>query len=291
MILLKAEPVVQKMKTEAAQLSHQILRSLGRKPQLTVVLVGNDPASQIYVRNKQTQAQQWGIDARTLHLPESISELEFEKQIHELNTSSDVDAILVQLPLPSQLSPSWVMDHLLPSKDADGVTTHNLGGLMNQSGITTPCTPQGVMRILNHYGISVAGKNVVVVGRSLIVGKPMAAMLTNQDATVTLCHSKTQNLREFTQRADLVVVAAGISGILDISRGDFKKNAVVIDVGMHRASIADGKTKLRGDVNGVEAAGSCLAALTPVPGGVGPMTIACLMNNTLHLCAAKLGIA
>lgn len=286
MISLKAAPLIDAMKHAGALELQKIQAQLGRKPQLTVVLVGNDSASQIYVRNKQLAAAEWGIEAVTLNLPESISPMDFQKAILDLNQKNDVDAILVQLPLPPHLSSAWVAENLDPRKDADGVTIPNLGRLVSGKPVVEPCTPQGILRLLDHYQIEIAGKHVVVVGRSLIVGKPLALMLTQRDATVTLCHSKTLGLAEITRQADLVVVAAGKACLLDVSRGDFKKNAVVVDVGIHR--LAESGGKLCGDVGGTAAAGERLKALSPVPGGVGPMTIACLMRNTLELCKKKL---
>jgi methylenetetrahydrofolate dehydrogenase (NADP+)/methenyltetrahydrofolate cyclohydrolase len=202
-----------------------------------------------------------------------------------LNADPAVDGILLQLPLPKGLNSDEAIAWISPAKDADCLTAENVGRLWIGRALTTPCTPWGVMVILEHYGIKIAGQNAVVVGRSNIVGKPMAHLLVQADATVTICHSKTKNLHDYTSKADLVVVAAGRPEFL--GAGDFKPGAVVIDVGMHRkAPGPDGKAKLCGDVRLRELEG-VLKAATPVPGGVGPMTITMLMENTLCLAKAR----
>lgn len=248
-----------------------------RPPQLTVLLVGEDKASQVYVRNKQKACEAVGMASRLIHLPASTSQVELENQIHALNQDLAVDAVLVQLPLPKNLDGQRVLEMLSADKDADGFTFKSLGYFFAGRDFVKPCTPSGVMKILKHYRIPIEGKHAVVVGRSNIVGKPMAMMLLQAGATVTICHSKTQNLREHTSQADLVVVAAGVPHLL--GKEDFKKGAVVIDVGIHGSGEAHG---LRGDVRFDEIKGH-VSACSPVPGGVGPMTIACLLENTLYL--------
>lgn len=253
-------------------------------PGLAVVLVGDDPASQVYVANKIKGCKEVGINSFEHRVPGDISSSQLKVLIEKLNKDPHVHGILVQLPLPKQLESEEVLSWILPSKDADCLTTENLGRLWSGKPLTVPCTPAGVMAILQHYKISVVGMEAVVVGRSHIVGRPMAHLLTDANATVTICHSKTKNLSEHTRRADLVVVAAGQPEFL--GAGDFKKGAVVIDVGIHRKILAGGKSQLCGDVRFKELEGVVKAA-TPVPGGVGPMTITMLLENTLTLALAQ----
>jgi len=249
---------------------------LGRKPCLSVILVGQNPASQVYVKNKIKSCEQVGITSLKHELPENVSQKELESLIEKLNQDSLVDGILVQLPLPGHLNEKRLNSIIDPRKDADCFTYMALGHLFSGEPVVLPCTPQGIISILEHYQISVDGKNVVVVGRSNIVGKPMAQLLLMKNATVTICHSKTKNISEFTRNADIVVVAAGQKGLL--GKADFKKDSVIIDVGIHR----DENGKISGDVRFQELDGWAKAA-TPVPGGVGPMTIMTLLENTVKL--------
>lgn len=246
----------------------------GRAPHLVVVLVGQNPASQVYVRNKQKAAELVGIKSTLQELPAGITQKELNQAIIALNQDSKVDGVLVQLPLPSTLNEAEILDLISPLKDVDGFSP--------QSKVF-PCTPMGVMSILEHYNIKVAGMNAVVVGRSHIVGKPMAELLVNADATVTVCHSKTKDVSHFTKMADLVVVAAGKRHLL--GKQDFKKDVIVIDVGMHGSGTAG--AELSGDVRFSELEGWAKAA-TPVPGGVGPMTITSLLENTMTLAEQQL---
>jgi methylenetetrahydrofolate dehydrogenase (NADP+)/methenyltetrahydrofolate cyclohydrolase len=255
-----------------------------RSPGLAVILVGEDPASQVYVGNKVKACKEVGIESFEHRIPHDTSAPRLKSLIAQLNADSKVDGILLQLPLPRHLNSEEAIDWIAPEKDADCLTAANLGRLWSGRALTTPCTPWGVMVILEHYDIDVAGKKAVVVGRSNIVGKPMAHLLVQADATVTICHSRTKNLREHTSTADIVVVAAGKPEML--GRGDFKEGAVVIDVGIHRKESADGKKKLCGDVRLKELDG-VIKAGTPVPGGVGPMTITMLMENTLRLAQSS----
>lgn len=259
-------------------------RSKGRDPGLAVILVGEDPASQVYVGNKVKACAEVGIRSFEHRLPANITMADLKAQIEKLNADPQVDGILLQLPLPKGLDAEKAIGWISPSKDADCLTAENLGKLWSGRALTTPCTPWGVMVILEHYGIPVAGRTAVVVGRSNIVGKPMAHLLTQADATVTICHSRTKDLTAHTRSADIVVVAAGRPEML--GAGDFKKDAVVIDVGIHRKPQEGGKAKLCGDVRLKELEGT-IAAGTPVPGGVGPMTITMLMENTLRLALEK----
>lgn len=251
-----------------------------RAPGLAVILVGDDPASHVYVANKIKACGEAGIESYESRLPAHATMAHLHAAIDQLNNDPKVDGILMQLPLPKHLNSEEALGWIDPKKDADCLTTLNLGLLWSGKPRTIPCTPWGVMVILEHYGIQVAGKNAVVIGRSNIVGKPMAHLLSQANATVTICHSKTKNLREHLLRADIVVAAAGQPEFL--GAGDFAKDSVVIDVGIHRKPSEGGKSKLCGDVRLKELEG-VIAAGTPVPGGVGPMTITMLLENTLRL--------
>lgn len=258
-------------------------KAVGRAPHLAVLLVGEDPASQVYVRNKHRACQKTGMDSSVHTLPGTATQDNLNQWIERLNLDPKVDGILVQLPLPRHLSVEPVLRSIMPEKDADGLTYANAGFLMSGKPFVKPCTPMGIMSILEFYKIKVEGMNAVVVGRSQIVGKPMAMLLNEANATVTICHSKTRNIRDFTSRADLVVVAAGQKRFL--GREDFKPGAVVIDVGMH----GTGAGELCGDVR-FEELSDLVSAITPVPGGVGPMTITSLLENTVFLAEVRAGI-
>ncbi|MBO9666991.1 MAG: bifunctional methylenetetrahydrofolate dehydrogenase/methenyltetrahydrofolate cyclohydrolase FolD [Bdellovibrio sp.] len=252
-----------------------------RPPHLTVVIVGDDKASHVYVRNKKIACEKVGMTSTIHSLPADITQNELNELLETLNQDDAVDGILVQFPLPAHLSSHEVLKTVSPEKDADGLTYTSLGYFFAGQPTVRPCTPEGVMTILKHFNINVEGMRAVVVGRSNIVGKPMAHMLTEANATVTLCHSKTKNLSEYTKQADLVVVAAGKARLL--GKDDFKKDAVVIDVGMHGTG---NNGKLCGDVRFEELQGWAKAA-TPVPGGVGPMTITTLLQNTCLLAEKR----
>jgi methylenetetrahydrofolate dehydrogenase (NADP+)/methenyltetrahydrofolate cyclohydrolase len=249
-------------------------KTRGRKPGLAVVIVGEDPASQVYVRSKVKTTTEVGMHSVHVELPKETTQDELLKHIAKLNGDASVDGILVQLPLPKHIDTNAVIDAIKPEKDPDGLTTGNLGLLLSGRLRVAPCTPFGVMKILEHYKIDPAGKRVTVVGRSNIVGKPMAQLMLDADATVTIAHSKTKDLRRHTKDADIVVVAAGKPQFL--GKDDFNKDAVVIDVGIHRTP----EKRVMGDVRYLELD---VQAATPVPGGVGPMTIQMLMENTLTL--------
>ncbi len=259
-------------------------KAKGRTPGLAVILVGEDPASQVYVEGKLKACAEVGIQSFENKLPDTASAPQLKAVIQGLNENPLVDGILLQLPLPKHLNSDEAIGWIQPGKDADCLTSENMGRLWAGRALTTPCTPWGAMVILEYYGIPVAGKNAVVVGRSNIVGKPMAHLLTQADATVTVCHSRTPDLRSHTKNADIVVVAAGKPELL--GRGDFKEGAVVVDVGIHRKEKPGGKAQLCGDVRLAELEG-IIKAGTPVPGGVGPMTITMLMENTLRLAEAR----
>lgn len=282
MLILDGKLVAQAVKSRVAEMAVDFEKKVGRKPGLGVIIVGDDPASQVYVRNKETACASVNFHSEKLTLSENATESDLLAAIESLNKNPLVDAFLVQMPLPKHLSTDVALDAIDPMKDADGLHPVNLGYLWANRKRVAPCTPWGVMKILEHYQIPVKGKKCVVVGRSQIVGRPMAHLLTMADGTVTVCHSRTQNMRQYTQNADIVVVAAGQRHLL--GREDFKEGAVVIDVGIHGSGQGKGVT---GDVRFQELDGWVQAA-TPVPGGVGPMTIACLLENTMTLAQLSL---
>jgi methylenetetrahydrofolate dehydrogenase (NADP+)/methenyltetrahydrofolate cyclohydrolase len=248
--------------------------ALNFQPGLAVVLVGDNPASAVYVRNKDAAARAAGIAAQTIRLPATVPEAELLAVIARLNGDAAVDGILVQLPLPPQVRARAVLDAIDPAKDVDGFSPVNVGRLHEGAATLVPCTPLGVMKLLAVAGADLRGARAVVLGRSAIVGKPMAALLTAADATVTIAHSRTRDLPAECRRADVLVAAVGRP---ELVRGDWvAPGAIVIDVGINR--VPDGR--LVGDVAFAECA-TVAGAITPVPGGVGPMTIACLLENTL----------
>lgn len=248
----------------------------GRVPHLVVVRVGEDPASVVYVRNKAKACEACGIRNTTLVLPEETSEAALLAKIKELNADDSVDGLLVQLPLPRHISEAKVIETIDQSKDVDGFHPYNVAGLWQKTPHMSPCTPQGIMKLLAAEGVDPKGKRAVVIGRSNIVGLPVAKMLLDANATVTLCHTRTVDLPSITRQAEILVVAAGRAKMVT---GDMvSPGCVVIDVGMDR----DPETgKLCGDVD-FDSVAPKAAAITPVPGGVGPMTIACLMENTVQ---------
>ena len=253
------------------------LREKGYQPGLAVVIVGDDPASQVYVRNKEKACKEVGIAAQTFALPKETTQQELMALIDTLNARSDVHGILVQLPLPRHLDEHQVINAILPEKDVDAFHPVNVGKIMIGDFDYVPCTPAGVMALLEEAQIDVSGKRAVVIGRSNIVGKPQAMLLLHKNATVTICHSKTQHLEEITRQADIIVVAIGKAHFL---RGDMVKDGVVvIDVGMNRLESG----KLAGDVD-FDTVAPKASYITPVPGGVGPMTITMLLQNTVTAC-------
>lgn len=280
MLRLDGRLVAQARKTALQAKIDAFTKSNGRKPGLAVVIVGADPASQVYVRNKVKATTELGMHSTHIELSDTTTQAELLKTVQRLNNDETVDGILVQLPLPKHIDTNAVVEAIDPEKDPDGLTTANLGLLLAGRKRVAPCTPWGVMKILEHYKINPAGKRVTVIGRSNIVGKPMAQLLLEADATVTMTHSRTKDLAHHTRDAEIVVVAAGKPRF--IGKDFFAKDAVVIDVGMHRPDGA----KLCGDVKFEELEGHASAA-TPVPGGVGPMTIQMLMENTVHLAELR----
>lgn len=272
-------------KAVAAALRQDIaarVAGLGFRPGLRVVRVGEDPASGVYVRNKDKAAQQVGFDSATIALPASTTEAELLEHVARLNADPAVDGILVQLPLPPQIRADRVIAAVAPEKDVDGFHPLNAGLLASGQPGLTPCTPKGVMHLLRAAGVALPGARAVVVGRSNIVGRPMAQLLLAADCTVTIVHSRTRDLPAECRRAEILVAAVGRP---EMVRGDWvAEGATVIDVGINR--LPDGR--LVGDVAFAEAAAHC-GAITPVPGGVGPMTIACLLENTLDAALARRG--
>ena len=257
----------------------EALRKDGVVPCLAVLLAGDDPASKIYVRNKKRACEEIGIESRELLFPENVTEEELIAQIRALNEDAAVDAMLVQLPLPKHIDEARVLAEIAPEKDADGFHVVNAGRLFTGQTSVLPCTPAGCMELLRRANVEFSGKHAVVVGRSNIVGKPMAMLLLNEHCTVTICHSRTRDLARFTRDADILVAAVGRPGMIT---GDMiKPGAAVIDVGINRLD----NGKLMGDVD-FASAEPVAGAITPVPGGVGPMTIAMLMQNAI-LAAEK----
>jgi len=262
----------------------------GHKPGLAVILVGNDPASQVYVGSKKKATVEVGMESFEHRLPEDVAQIDLITLVERLNADNSVDGILVQLPLPSHIDDKSVIAAIDPAKDVDGFHVVNAGRLAVGEEAFVPCTPLGCLMLLKDQLGDLSGKNAVVIGRSNIVGKPMAQLLLGENCTVTIAHSRTQDLADVVRRADIVVAAVGRA---EMVKGDWLKDgAIVIDVGINRLAPADGETKGRlvGDVAFDEALGHA-GAITPVPGGVGPMTIACLLRNTMVAASRRAGLA
>lgn len=263
-----------KLKEQMKQRIEQ-LKQQGINPKLVVVLVGDNSASQVYVRNKHKSCGEVGIESEVITMPEQTTQQELLEVVERLNQDETVDGILVQLPLPKQIDEKTVLRSILPEKDVDGFHPVNVGLLSIGDECFAPATPSGIIAMFQEYGINIAGKNCVVIGRSNIVGKPMAALLLKNNATVTICHSKTEDLASYTRRADVVIVATGRRHTLTADM--VKEGAVVVDVGMNRNE----QGKLCGDVD-YEEVKEKASFITPVPGGVGPMTITELLENTIQ---------
>jgi methylenetetrahydrofolate dehydrogenase (NADP+)/methenyltetrahydrofolate cyclohydrolase len=280
-VRIDGKAVAARLRAEVARSAAE-LRARGVIPTLAVVLVGDDPASAIYVRNKTRAAHEANVDVRDHKLPATTTQAELLALVDALNRDPGVDGILVQLPLPPALDTDAVIAALDPAKDVDGLHPTNLGYLAQGRPRFAPCTPSGCMRLLGEVGATLVGANAVVIGRSVLVGKPIALLLANANATVTMCHSRTHDLAGEVRRADIVVAAVGRP---ELVRGAWiKPGAIVLDVGINRT--ADGK--LVGDVE-FAAAAERARAITPVPGGVGPMTIACLLDNTITATMRRRG--
>ena len=274
-MILDGKQLSQELKDEMRQEVDALAKEYGRRPCLMVVIVGNNPASQSYVRGKIKATEYVGFEGSLVSLPEDVTEDALIAEIERLNQDEQVDGILVQLPLPKHISEDRVIAAISPEKDVDGFHATNVARLWLNQPCTVPCTPKGVIVMLDRAGIEISGKNAVVVGRSNIVGKPVAKLLLDRNATVTIAHSRTKNLKEVCRQADILVAAVGRP--LMLTADYIKPGAAVIDVGINR--LEDGR--LVGDVD-FEGAKEIAGAITPVPGGVGPMTITMLMRNTIE---------
>ncbi|MEA3192061.1 MAG: methylenetetrahydrofolate dehydrogenase / methenyltetrahydrofolate cyclohydrolase [Betaproteobacteria bacterium] len=255
----------------------EALARRGVQPGLAVILAGDDPASKVYVRNKTRACAEVGVRSQQIDYPASVTQAELIARISKLNADPAVHGILIQLPLPKHIDSARVLEAVAPQKDVDGFHESNLGALLAGRPRVVPCTPAGVMRLLEHAGVALAGRHAVVIGRSNIVGKPVALLLLQRDATVTICHSKSSHLEMETRKADILIAAVGRAKL--VTAAMVKPGACVIDVGVNRLS--DGK--LAGDVD-FESVKEVAGAITPVPGGVGPMTIAMLLENCVQSC-------
>lgn len=282
MNLIDGKAISAKCKSETAEEIKALTADGRRAPCLAVILVGEDPASQVYVRNKKRACEAVGITSLEYLLDENETEEKLLELIDFLNKDDNVDGILVQMPVPKQIDPDRVIEAISPDKDVDAFHAYNVGKLFTGAPRFQPCTPAGVMRLLSESGVEISGKNCVVVGRSNIVGKPMGALLLAENGTVTICHSKTKNLPEVTRTADILVAACGRPNM--ITSDMVKDGAVLIDVGINRVG-----DKLVGDID-FEACKEKASFITPVPGGVGPMTIAILMQNTLTSYKMRFGL-
>lgn len=280
--LIDGKAIAAKLRGEVAEAAAALRKSPGIAPTLAVVLVGDDPASAVYVKSKTKAAREANVDVRDHKLPQNATQDELMALVRSLNDDPVVDGILVQMPLPPQLDSDAVIRALDPAKDVDGLTATSLGYLAQGRPVFVPCTPKGCMRLLREVNARVEGARAVVLGRSLLVGKPIALLLQNANATVTTCHSRTRDLADEVRRADIVVAAIGKP---ELVKGDWiKEGAIVLDVGINRTP----EGKLVGDVQ-FTAAAQRAKAITPVPGGVGPMTIACLLENTVEAARRRRG--
>jgi methylenetetrahydrofolate dehydrogenase (NADP+)/methenyltetrahydrofolate cyclohydrolase len=271
-----------KLREKIAAYAAELKNKHGLQPGLATVLVGKDPASEVYVRNKRKTAEAIGFKSVHIELPETVSQEELLSRVRALSADPSVHGILVQLPLPKNLDENAVLDALDPAKDVDALTPENAGLLLSGRAHLVSCTPSGVMLLLKEYLGDITGKEALVIGRSLLFGKPAAQLLLAANATVTMAHSRSKDLPALARRADILVAAIGKAEFV-------KPGATVIDVGINRVDAGDGKYKLVGDVD-YEAAKEVAGAITPVPGGVGAMTIVCLMHNTLIAACAQNGL-
>jgi methylenetetrahydrofolate dehydrogenase (NADP+)/methenyltetrahydrofolate cyclohydrolase len=279
---IDGKAVSEKVRAEVAEGVRAFREKYGRAPGLHVILAGDDPASAVYVRNKEHAAEHAGFAGKVHRMPATVSEAELLAKVRELNEAPDVDGILVQFPVPSQVSQNRVLETIAPEKDVDGLHAVNAGKLWSGQQGLVPCTPRGCMRLLRETGIALSGKRAIVIGRSNLVGKPIAALLLAENCTVTLAHSRTEDLAARCREADIVIAAVGRTKL--IGKDWIRPGATVIDVGMNR----DENGKLCGDVD-FAAVEPIAGAITPVPGGVGPMTIAMLLDNTLQAARARAG--
>lgn len=281
-LIIDGNALAAEIRAEVAADVARLTASTGIVPGLNLLLVGEDPASTVYVRNKSKDCEKVGIHSTIVRMPATATEEEVVEQVRQWNNDPTVHGILVQLPIPKHINEHRVIRTIDPAKDVDGFHPENAGRLLIGLEGFIPCTPYGVLEMLKRYNIETSGKHAVVVGRSNIVGKPLAILLAQKrpqgNATVTICHTGTPNIAEHTRRADILISAVGVNGV--ITADHVKEGAVVIDVGINRITLPDGTTKLTGDVLFDEVAAKA-SAITPVPGGVGPMTRAMLLRNTI----------
>jgi methylenetetrahydrofolate dehydrogenase (NADP+)/methenyltetrahydrofolate cyclohydrolase len=287
-IIIDGKALAKKMQKAIADEVAQLQLKYDRPPGLAVLMVGDNPASAAYVKNKETACHKAGIASFGKHFPASVTQTELEQVIDELNADERVDGILIQLPLPENLDAIALLNLLDPAKDADGLHPYNLGKLVRGEVGLRSCTPAGVMELLAEAKIDLAGKNAVVIGRSILVGKPVALMLLEANATVTIAHSRTKNLAEITRQADILIAAIGKPEF--VTADMVKPNAVVIDVGINRITDAEGKSRLVGDVDYTNVS-QVASHITPVPGGVGPMTVTMLLANTVWSYRKKMALS
>lgn len=286
--LLDGKALAARMQTELTEQVQTLQAKAGRPPGLAVLMVGDNPASAAYVRGKERACAKVGIASFGKHFPGNTSQTELEQVIQELNHDERVDGILVQLPLPDHLDGVALLNQIDPDKDADGLHPTNLGRLVRGEPGLQSCTPAGVMRLLEDYQLNPKGKHAVVIGRSILVGKPLALMLLAADATVTIAHSRTPNLTEVARSADILVAAVGRPGL--VTADMVKPGAIVVDVGINRITTPEGESRLVGDVD-FEAVQPIASWVTPVPGGIGPMTVTMLLHNTVWSYCQRLNLA
>ena len=284
---IDGKAIAQQIQAEIAQKIAEYRSQVNQVPGLAVIMVGDNPASSAYVRNKETACRRVGMQSFGSHLPSSTQQAELESLIDQLNHNDQVHGILVQLPLPSHLDAIPLLHRIHPDKDADGLHPNNLGKLLRGEQGLRSCTPAGVMKLLEHTNIDLAGKHAVVVGRSILVGKPLALMLLAANATVTIAHSRTPDLASITRQADILIAAVGKPEMIKAEMVKF--GAVVIDVGINRITDYEGNSRLVGDVD-FEQVAPVASHITPVPGGVGPMTVTMLLHNTLWSFCQKYGL-
>lgn len=285
--LLDGKALAAQIQTELTEQVKTLQAKAGRPPGLAVLMVGDNPASAAYVRGKEKACERVGIASYGRHFPAETSQAELEQMIQALNQDDRVDGILVQLPLPDHLDSVALLNQIDPDKDADGLHPVNLGRLVRSEPGLRSCTPAGVMRLLQEYPIDLRGKQVVMIGRSILVGKPLALMFLEADATVTIAHSRTADLAAVARTADILVTAIGRTEL--ITADMVKPGAVVIDVGINRITDADGKSRLVGDVQ-FQPVQEVVSWITPVPGGIGPMTVTMLLHNTVWSYRQRLAL-
>jgi methylenetetrahydrofolate dehydrogenase (NADP+)/methenyltetrahydrofolate cyclohydrolase len=286
--IIDGKALAKRMQAEMADRIAQWQEQFGRAPGLAVLMVGDNPASAAYVKNKELACQRVGMQSFGQHFPTSVTQAELEQAIALLNQDDRVDGILVQLPLPENLDAIALLNTIHPDKDADGLHPYNMGKLIRGETGLQSCTPAGVMQLLKATNIEVAGKTAVVIGRSILVGKPVAMLLLQADATVIMAHSRTADLKAITSSADILIAAVGKPEL--VTRDMVKPGAVAIDVGINRITDYEGNSRLVGDID-FEGVSQVAAHITPVPGGVGPMTVTMLLHNTIWSYCRRYGTA